>query len=525
MKRLQLQPAWAAVALLTATAAAFWFTFSATAGNVAETPLGLSPAVIPLALIAGWLAYRRDSGTAPPRDGFLDITSGLLFAGLALWLVWAQPGQTGWAYWAERRDLVAAELFALGAACWLFGIATLWRLRPALLLLAAGSSPALLWLQDHLASPLALLTSDLARPLAVAAGAHFAADPDPTVFNGISTSGEAFRITVGDVCSGLSSWISVLLIGIPAALYFGMERRSLLKWAGAGLALATVANVLRVAVILVTATRFGASFAMGDVHPWLGIVCILVVFLALFLIPGKSPLPAPKWAFAPATTPALVLLTLTSVAGAAGQSQLVPFQALPAQGAAGPDVEQPLQIVPSLPGWTVQATSEISWQNLFGPASRSVLLTHQRPDGPPLTAQLVATPDRNALMAHSPEQCGLYHGEDVQGQRTVDLGNGQVGYLVDSTDRVPVDDAMPAAGTRPLRFDVLYWYVPFTVESQPWTARITLILDSDAEGLLSSKGLEPGLAPGGASFETVDNSLWQTARGMVAATAQQANAV
>ena len=123
--------------------------------------------------------------------------------------------------------------------------------------------------------------------------------------------------------------------------------------------------------------------------------------------------------------------------------------------------------------------------------------------------QLVTTPDQGRLLAYTPEQCGVYHGSDVAGQRAVALGLGQVGYLIDSAQDLAPTRTRAA---RRLRFDVLYWYVPFRVSGRDWTARFTLIQDADAAADLPAG---ESVAPGGGSWDRVDTSLVKLAKEMI----------
>ncbi|MHB8621479.1 MAG: exosortase/archaeosortase family protein, partial [Chloroflexota bacterium] len=475
----------AAVWLLVAVGVGFWLSLYSAARAGLDSVLGLAPAVVPLAVLSGWLAYRRDrSVAAPPREGFADAIAGLAPIAAALWLEWLGPSSLGWRFWAERRDLIAVELFALGAACWIFGLAAMWRMRAAILVLAIGSPMVLAWLQEHFAPPLALLTSGLARPVVTALGVHLAPTQDPTVFAGVSRAGGPYRIIIADVCSGLASWLSVILVGIPASLYLGLGGWRTAGWLAAGLVLATVANLARVVALLVVADRAGPRFALADVHPFLGLVLLAVVFAVLFFVPRATSLPVASWELGVSRF-GMVAVAIAALISAAGQTRLLPYQALPASGAVGPDVATPLEVAPKLPGWTAEWRNEINWQDLFGADSQSYLLMYTSAQHVAVTAQLVATPDVGSLLTYTPERCGVYHGEQVRGERAVNLGLGQVGYLVDSTDQVPADRARPSDGrTRPLRFSVLYWYVPYTVGGQSWTARFLLILDSDVNAAL-----------------------------------------
>jgi len=493
----------------------FWFTISSAAVIAGfDSVLGLAVTTAPLALLTGYLAYRRDPGGRPTRDGFIDGAAGLLCFAVAFWLLFIQPGHDGWDYWAQRRDLVALEVFGVGGALWLFGLAAVWRLRPALLVLALGSPPVLVYVQENLAPLLAIVTSVVARPLAQALGVHFQAADDPSSFVGMSVGGARFHIIIADVCSGLSAWFSVLLVGIPASKFLGLGLRRTVGWLAVGLALATIGNLVRVVVVLYSAWRWGSELALGTIHPYLGVAIIFVVFTVLFFLVRPSALPRPKWGPVPIGSPVLAALLVVGLVAAIGDYGLVPFGRLPAGGAPGPDVTEPLKVAPTVVGWSQSVQQEIDWQDLFGPNSHSYVIVYHPVDGRQgVTMQLVTTPDQGRLLAYTPEQCGVYHGEDVAGQRSIGLGLGQVGYLIDSSANLA---ATTTHAARRLRFDVLYWYVPFTVAGRDWTARFTLIQDADAAADLPAGD---GVAPAGGGWDRVDSALVRLARQMITITA------
>ncbi|HLG69964.1 MAG TPA: exosortase/archaeosortase family protein [Chloroflexota bacterium] len=496
-----------------AVAAAFWFTlWRATTGGL-DSPLGIAPAAVPLAAWAGYLALRRQQAAEPARELGLDGPVGLALMGLALWLVWAAPNQLGWRYWGERRDLLAFEAFALGVACFVLGVATTWRARPALLVLALGSPPVLIWLEEHLAPPLAGFTALAGHLAAGVLSLHFQADAAFNVFQGTADAGTPYYIAIVEACSGLSSWISVVLTGIPAALYLGLGMGGAVAWLLAGLVLATLANVLRIAVLLFLAQHAGPDLALGVVHPVLGTVLLFGVLLLLLLGVEGEPLP-PRlgWKWEPDRW-SLLAVGVLAVVSMAGQFGLTRFAQLPSGGPPGPRVNDPLAVLPELSGFDRQIQHEIGWQNLFGPSSRSYLATYEEPSGVSIVSQLVTTPDFGKLMTYTPDRCDIYHGEDVRGERTVDLGYGQVGFLVDSQNTVPVDASQPQAGKRLLQTNILYWYVPFTLNGQTWNARYLLILDADdSDKMPPLPSVDQGLAPGGPSFDRVDSHLVEIGR-------------
>src|SRR5579859_7410029 len=108
-------------------AGAFWFSLWSAFSSGLDAPLGLAPAAVPLAAWAGYLALRRQQAPEPSRELAFDGTVAMVLIAAALWFVWGEPNTLGWQYWSERHDLLAFELFALGAACLTLGVSTVWR--------------------------------------------------------------------------------------------------------------------------------------------------------------------------------------------------------------------------------------------------------------------------------------------------------------------------------------------------------------------------------------------------------------
>ncbi|HEX6511034.1 MAG TPA: archaeosortase/exosortase family protein, partial [Chloroflexota bacterium] len=306
-------------------AVAFWFSLYSAVDGGLDSPLGIAPAAVPLAGWAGYLALRRKGGEQPGRDFALDGTIGLTLIAAALWTVLGEPERLGWRYWAERQDLIGFELFALGAACWLFGVGTIWRAKIGLLVLAIGSPPALNWLQERLAPPMAAFTAWAAHLAIGPLQLHFQSGTAANIFRGVSDAGVTYHIQIADACSGLASWVSILLTGIPAALYLGLGVAGTLGWLAAGLALASVANVFRIVVLLFTAQHMSPSFALGTIHPMLGAVLLFGVLLALLMCVEGEPLP-PRlgWQLHPGKA-SLTGLMLVSLVGAGSEARLLPF--------------------------------------------------------------------------------------------------------------------------------------------------------------------------------------------------------
>jgi hypothetical protein len=182
--------------------------------------------------------------------------------------------------------------------------------------------------------------------------------------------------------------------------------------------------------------------------------------------------------------------------------RITAFEPLPPIGPPSAPLDQPMSYVQLPPGWDFRGFSELAWQNLFGPESNSYAMSFQSPSGAVVKAQLVATPDRDRLRAFTLENCRIYHGNDVVGTKTVDLGAGGKAFLLNVWDR-----SLQGPG----RFSVLYWESPARVADRDFHVRFALFaMEADQETF--PPAANPGSAPGGPEFDAGDSLLVGLAR-------------
>jgi exosortase/archaeosortase family protein len=505
---------WAPALLALATCVAFWRSFVATAPLLGvDSPAGLIPVVPLLALWLATVSTRRRLRAGLPltgaREGVIDVPVAAALLGSAAWLVWRAPEEHGWYFWSERQDLLAAALFAVGLAVVLWGVQTVvwhkWVVLYAFLIWPA----ALVWLQEVIATPLAAWSALLARPLALAAGAQLApVGGDPRLFAGVGAF--PFALLVGDVCAGLNAAVTVALVSVPGAVQLGLPWRRAVPWALGGVLLALAGNVLRVAVLVAAADRFGPAVALGTVHPVLGALLLTAVFGVLWVCALVLAVPrrggatpgggAGRGAIAPASLRTICLVAAATAAFATASARLGAFEPLPALGPPGGAVDDPLQYLRLPPNWRIESQGEQHFQNLFGADSRSSWMVLRSSDGAAVMAQVITTPDRSRLQAYGPEACRIYHGGTVVGQRTVPLDAGGVARLIDTQDR-----SARARDEGP-RLSVLYWEAPFLLRERQVHARVSLIgYEADEDRFPSVS--RPGIAPGGPAFDRAGSIL------------------
>lgn len=146
--------------------------------------------------------------------------------------------------------------------------------------------------------PLAFLIFMIPLPLDIIAGLNlnlkmYAAEKAVAIVKalGIHCVREGSRIhflnctlTVGNVCSGLRSLISLLALG---ALFAYISKVTWLKKCmifAASFPVAIIANITRIVLLCVIANKWGAGAATGFFHDFSGMMLFVIAYLLLFLL-------------------------------------------------------------------------------------------------------------------------------------------------------------------------------------------------------------------------------------------------
>lgn len=447
---------------------------------LSDTPLAFA-VLVPI--VAGYLLY-HDSRAAAGRERGDPFVDGLIFFILVLAcivLLFFLPARLSWYYWLQRLDLLTVPVFATAVVVFFWGVGGVrvgWR---ALLCLVLVWPAPLVWLQQTASPPLVDLTAYvgsravglLALPIAVAPS-------DPTVFT--STGPENFTIIIADACSGMNALVGFLVIGLPLVLTWSGRTFSKVLWLATGAVFALASNLLRVSILLYLSSTAGIDFALGTVHPVLGSVLFALLFAGMlgvarlyrlrFNLRPALPVEQSQLAVRPENHSGRVLLAVAmAVVLAFGQTNLSQFGPLSAESLPATPVKEAWALLPDMPGWTRVWQSEISWQDLFGPESQARGLTYRK-DKASVVVQFVATPDKRLLDTYSPEQCDLFHGEQIVGVSTVSLGRGISARLVES--KLSRGRNQPA-----LDMNTLYWFMPIMVDGKVYHTRIALLTDTE----------------------------------------------
>lgn len=443
-----------------------------------DNPVGYVPFVPVVAAIFFWrLALRLPRDMVRGRELLLDTLVALPFGLVALYLLAILPSQLSWGYWLDRYDLLALPLAFVAVVVLLWGARTAWALRPAL------AFSFLIWPQtwtliySHLAGPLAAVSATVVdlvlSPLPI--GVHALAS-EPQTFSAGSGAHQVL-IGVGQTCSGTGVITAVLLLCLPALRLCGGSDARKAGWLATGICLALLSNILRLIVLLVVAT-VSPAFALGVLHPVLGVVFFAALVVAMLVLLPRLGLRWPPalpqeeragWSLRPPlpVKPLLAVLGMAALLfavldrGLTDYNWLASPSALPVLASADPK-----QGALDVPGWSVATQDPLDWRQIFGNDSAANIYAYSRPDGVTVYAQDILTPDAGSLSAYSIENCDLFHWRTITGMRRIDLGHGMTGMLLDSKSR-------DATATE----SVLYWTQVVQIDGRQFYNRVALFVD------------------------------------------------
>ncbi len=446
-----------------------------------DTPLAFV-AIIPL--FALYLLIHEGRAPAASRersDPFVDGFIFLLIFIVCFVLVFFLPAQLSWYFWLQRLDLLVVPIFATGVVVFFWGLGGVAVLRKGLVYLLLIWPYPLIFLQQVIAPSLSIISAafgavvvrSLMLPIAIAAN-------DPTRF--VSTGPERFTIIISDACSGINAMIGFFVVGVPLVLTWHGRRSNKIGWLATGVFAAFISNLLRVGILLYLSANVGIDFALGTVHPVLGIVLFVGVFAGMLWLAGsfhlsyktrsavsirESQLAArPEGYIARVGVAGIAALVL-----AVGQVSLGQFGPLAPGSVPVTSANEASALLPDLPGWSRELREEINWENLFGRGSQSRVFTYRSGEAS-VVVQFVATRDKGSLDTYSLEQCDVFHGDQVAGVSTVNLGHGISARLVESKFN-------PGDGRAILNANTLYWLMPVMVGKQEYHARIALLADTE----------------------------------------------
>jgi EpsI family protein len=268
-------------------------------------------------VIAGYLAWRRRAQVqAVARPAPWGMA--LLFAGLLLHALGLAAAVEFLGHLSLLLVLGGLLLYAWGPAA-----ARVLAFPYAFLLFMVPWPDTLV---EFLSFPMQLLSAKFAAMLVGLVGV-------PAVRTGVDIHLPRYDFTVGAPCSGMKSLVSLLTLAALAAYLLQGPRGKRLALFLLGLPLAMLANVLRIAFILLIAQFWGMAAAEGFLHKFSGALVFVLASAGLLLVgralglgygatPAEPPAPGPAGANLPPLgrralfAPMLAVLLMAGLAAA-----------------------------------------------------------------------------------------------------------------------------------------------------------------------------------------------------------------
>jgi exosortase/archaeosortase family protein len=523
-----------------------------------DTPLAYLGLVPGIALLLVVILGRRWRWEPDVHERYVDYIDGIPLILLALFVMVVVPAALSSFFWRWRLDLLSLPLFVAGAVTLVFGLRTLLRIKVAVaFLFLAWPLPYTLFLNDWLQAFTnttihALRQLVEAIPVATAVGG-----PDSSLFL-IPDGGTGFVVAVASACAGVNGSLGFLLVGsaIGGVVRGGVLRKAF--WLANGLVLTLALNLARIMLIFWAGNRWGQDFAIGALHPVIGLIMFNVgVLLSVLAMPafglrldppsGPSPDQRPAKA-AEAARPlprrlpvqraaiALSIVVACSALAGTADAGLRAFEPM-AEDLGQPRLGEWSPAIARVDGWTVRQTDSYAWVvQYFGRGAtwnRYAYLAETATAGSagtsapaPIAAgpafvnvDVISTWDLGAFSTYGLEACYGFHNYDVLETDRVDLGAGVVGHTV-----AYIDPRTRAAWT------ALFWEWPVRAGERERYERIILNVPTVTVGLPPATrsagdplgGIQLALAAllGGSSGASADPKL-ATVRDFLVGFAQQ----
>ena len=479
---------------------------------LADNALGFVPFV---PLVCAFLFWQRGHMREPAvkRDLLLDVFFAVPLGIAAIFILFVVPSQLSWYYWLNRVDLLAFPIWMLACAFLFLGYQQVLRTWPAWTFLFLVWPYPLVRLQVVATQPLVDATTWLAARIS-----GFLALPYNIEGNAFTRSDlpadDPVTLIIGQLCSGTSMMGGALLGGTAIMLLSRGRVISRIRWVILGVAVAFIANAVRVAALLVVASQ-NVGFAVNTLHPILGVVLFILVLgvMVLLLRPfGLRFSPerlGPHLAWEPVEGGGRLLRYLWLLAPVMGLAigvgvvgaQQYDFLGI-GDGAPQISIESEKTIIPGVDGWQLDHVTSIAWADLFGKQSRGDVFLFTKPgvgeaDGQPwVLVQSIIAESKSSLDRYTLEQCIDFHRRKLEGRQAVPLGHGVTGVILHE-----IYDGVPSS--------TLYFIFPVSVQGELRHARIALFGDITSPTWVTS---EPPSGDAGSALSNriglvLDNTL------------------
>jgi exosortase/archaeosortase family protein len=450
-------------------------------GLTLQTPLAYLALVPLMALILGIARLRLEGPGLSIHDRQVDWIVGttlLALAGIVLVLV---PGPTSATFWLQRIDLLTLPIFVAGMITLLFGIRRTWSLKtPIAFLLLAWPVPYTVFLGGAIGAFTEMTAQLVALLTRIVPIARVSASDD-TMFV-VGSGAHAFSLSIGTACAGVNGFVGFLLVGIALiSVVRGPPLRRII-WLSAGLALAFVLNVLRIAAVLAAGAGFGQAVALDVLHPVAGMIAFNIGVLAMITaVPrfGLQFLTLPRAKADVDTNPSPVRRVRPALAFAIGVAAILAFtnaafarydalsSGLADARLSGFDVHSM-----HLSGWSSRYIAAFPMaRQYFGSSGTWDRALYKSGDIAPLTSQrpiyvdVLTTDDQSRFAAYTVEDCYRFHGYDITSITTADIGAGVSSQVIDYVNL--------KTGTT---WSALWWEWPYTDGVQTRYERVVFLI-------------------------------------------------
>jgi exosortase/archaeosortase family protein len=362
--------------------------------------------------------YADDGEVNLLLGSLLLLAAGFLLAvGVARWPVTFVYDHTGLLIW---------PLWALGLAWLFFGIGV----TPRLL----GPLAYLLLVWPPIFNPIVHVTQRVLTHWAVAAlglaAVHISwlrpAAPSGNFI--ILHAGTWYGVVIAQACSGADSLLgAAVLLPLLLTLFRGRPWAHAASVVGALLG-ALVINWLRLFFLVGSLHWWGPGITFNVLHPALGFLLFALLAVALAAAASLLGLKPRRW---PRVTtlrlPGRVRALTGLVVSAALFVVLLPLFRLPLGTLANPlpvASAQPSALLPPVPGFHASVVYRFNESSVLGDGAYTIAKEYVNQVGAFAVVEVWSTPDHNALLSYSFDNCLVYHGNDILARRALTLGNG-----------------------------------------------------------------------------------------------------
>jgi exosortase/archaeosortase family protein len=464
-----------------------------------NTPLAYVSLVPVISLILAAVNSHPKKPEPSIHDRQTDYIIGVPLMAAALSVNVFLPDKLSAMFWVWRIDLLTLPFFVAGAVAVIFGVRVLWRQKVAVAFLL------LAWTYPYTSVLLGILngftSATLAAMTKILTVVHVATpQPGNNAIFTVIHDGHPFNLSVISACSGVSSVVGFLLVGAAfASIIRGPLVRKIL-WLLGGMLLLWVLNLGRLVLVFWAGQQYGEHFAIGVLHPYIGLVLFALGVTAMILCArplglrigienrsgevgasqppdkpqkNKRNLPVPKVFLAVSLVLVFAILvgisnvglqTYNLVADVSGSPKVISF------------IDDPVTPV----GWTSRYEATFSWAApLFGENSiwnRYELYPsiggdlHARTD---VVADVIDTPDLESFAAFGVEQCYQFHGYSLSNVTQVSLTGGITGQALSYTSQ--------QFGS----WSIVYWILPVKRDGSTVYERVVLYVQN-LHGLIAA---------------------------------------